>query len=820
MRSCRPALSRSARLLLTGLLAGLALAAGPAAASAATAAGSSGTDATARPAVSVAITSVGPAYARPGGKVTVQGVLHNGTRTPVSGVTVQLRSSGVAMADRDELTQYVAGAGAGAGSGTGPGDEAEPGATGAIRGSVPPGGTVTWSVALRVNEVHMSVFGVYPLAAQADAAGAALATARTLLPFWPGGRPVDQPHEDIAWLWPLIDQPDQGACPGLLNNNLAGRLSSGGRLGRLLAAGASPAGLAAKLTWVIDPAVLSSAQAMTLPYVTGSRVTGSSAACSAGTSHAASSQAAAWLGGLRTTVASQPAVITPYADVDIAALVQQGLAGDVHSAFTEGRTIAGQVLNRDFEPSAAGSAGSAAALTGALAWPAAGQANYAMLEPLAAADGIKAVVLSSAAMPPAENVQYTPSAVSSTPDGEGGDMTVLLADSILTQILGSVSATTTQPGAAFAAQQLFLAETAMIAAEAPHLSRAIVVAPPERWNPPASLTSGLLADTTSAPWLSPVGAGSLAADSRAAGQVPRQAPDSVGPGLASPALLRGVAAADHGAAVIQSIQVRPTAQLSLAISGIESAAWRGPAGGQQARAMLGQVQDYIAAQERGVTILEPGRDTLGGQTGPIPISIDNHLPYAVQVRVKLSVSQDQRNGFQVLTRLGTIRIPADTISTTKVKVRAPDIGSTVISLRLTTPEGQKVPGQPVNMTVQATHLGNLTLILIAGALAVFMITSASRAIRRGRGQPDPADPAGPPGPAAPDASAQQHDPDPGEDRADPDEVNVTGRGGHERADRRDTFGHDRAAPAAAGTDLAATEDADDYARVTGWADGR
>jgi hypothetical protein len=448
-----------------------------------------------------------------------------------------------------------------------------------------------------------------------------------------------------------------------------------------------------------------------------------------------------------------------------------------------------------------------------------------MLETLAAADGIKAVVLSSTVMPPAESVQYTPSAVSSTPNGEGGDMAVLLADSTLTQILGSVSAQSAQPGAAFSAQQLFLAQTAMIAAEAPHLSRAIVVAPPERWDPPASLASGLLAETSAVPWLSPVSAGSLAADSKASGQVPRQPPpNNVGSGLASPALLRGVAAADRGAAVIQSIRVKASPRLGRAIAGIESSAWRGSAGGQQqARMMLGQVQEYIAAQERGVTIIEPGRDTLGGQTGPIPISIDNRLPYAVQVKVQLSVGHGQSSGFAVLTPLGTIRIPADTISTTKVKVRAPDIGSTVISLRLLTPGGQPVPGPPVNMTVQATHLGNLTLIVIAVALSVFMITSASRAIGRGRGRPGPAGSADPPAPARPtepEEPAQQAGTAAGDGPDDQDEVNVTGRAGHERADRRDTVGHDRAAPAVAGTDLAATEDADDYARVTGWADRR
>ena len=54
----------------------------------------------------------------------------------------------------------------------------------------------------------------------------------------------------------------------------------------------------------------------------------------------------------------------------------------------------------------------------------------------------------------------------------------------------------------------------------------------------------------------------------------------------------------------------------------------------------------------------------------------------------------------------------------------------------------------------------------------------------------------------------------------PGTTNATGRGGHEQAEETDNVGHDRAAPTPAGTDLAATEDADDYARVPGWADRR
>jgi hypothetical protein len=865
MRSCRAAAPRLASLLARlilggGLLAGLTLPAlvtpvlGPAVAAAA-AVRTTATSA-ARPPAAVTITSVSPTYARPGEKIRVSGILRNTSTAPVRGVTVQLRSSSQAITDRDDLDNYA--------SGSGPTDVLEPGALTRIAGPVPPGASVPWSAVLPVNDVHMSVFGVYPLAAEAATSTVTLGTSRTFLPFWPTGQGAVQPHENISWIWPLIDVPSQGPCPGLLDNNLAASLSSGGRLADLLSAGSSAAGRQAKLTWVVDPALLGSVQAMAGP---GPYLTGGSAVCAPATSHAASAPAAQWLSRLRSAVAGQPTVATPYADVDIAALVKQNLDGDVHRAFTDGRSLASGILKQNLTPApAAAGAPSAAALTTALAWPADGLANYPMLETLAAVDGIKTVVLSSAAMPPQETLSYTPSAVSTTPDGEGGDMRVLLADSTLTQILGSVTAQSDPAGASFAAQQMFLAQTAMIAAETPHLSRAIVVAPPRRWDPPAGLASGVLAETASAPWLTPVSAGTLAADQNATGQVARQAPTVIGPNLTSGSLLRGAAAADQRAALVQSLRVTPAPRLTQSVAAIESSAWRGSAAGQQqARAMLSRVLNYLNNQASQVTIVEPGRDTLGGQTGPIPISIDNKLKYAVRVKVRFTVSQDRGGDFAVLSRPGLITVPPETIITKKVKVKASSIGSTTVSLRLLAPDGQPLPAPPVNMTVQSTQLGTVTLVVLAAALAVFMIASASRAIRRGRSSGGAAAGGAPdgPGPGAPGAARRDgpdahdardardgrdgsadgrddraadrgpdhddHQPDRGAGAATsgqarrgagPGTTNATGRGGHEQAEETDNVGHDRAAPAPAGTDLAATEDADDYARVPGWADRR
>ena len=73
-------------------------------------------------------------------------------------------------------------------------------------------------------------------------------------------------------------------------------------------------------------------------------------------------------------------------------------------------------------------------------------------------------------------------------------MSALLADHVLTGVLaaGDTSTGALPPGAQFAVSQRFLAETAMIAAEAPDLGRSIVVAPPQDWSPSAALASQLL----------------------------------------------------------------------------------------------------------------------------------------------------------------------------------------------------------------------------------------------------------------------------------------------------------------------------------------
>jgi hypothetical protein len=59
--------------------------------------------------VTVAITSVSPTVARPGQTVTVSGTLTNTSAARLSGLSVQLRSSGSPLPSRNELQEYADG---------------------------------------------------------------------------------------------------------------------------------------------------------------------------------------------------------------------------------------------------------------------------------------------------------------------------------------------------------------------------------------------------------------------------------------------------------------------------------------------------------------------------------------------------------------------------------------------------------------------------------------------------------------------------------------------------------------------------------------
>ena len=514
--------------------------------------------------LSVTINAMNPSYAAPGTTVRLSGTVTNGTRQTQAGLDVRLFTSASHFITRDRMDAYVS---RGVAS-----DLIPAGNPFFVSASLRPGTTASWTASFQAGTQGITSFGVYGVTAQLqDLSGNVISADQTLLPFWPGSRVAGLASPlKISWLWPLIGQPQQKVCTATLaTNDLAGDLGQGGRLSALLDAGASHPG--AQLTWVIDPALLSDVSTMTRRYQVGGQPT-----CTGAAPQPASAAAANWLATLRKVTPGQPTVLTPYANVDMAALVHQGLTRNLATAYRTGEAVAGSVLHGTFGHD--------------VAWPPGGTADLSLLTNLAAIEHVGTVVLNSSQMPPVNaDAVFRPDDAVASLRVAGLPVNVLLSDNTLTGVLraGNTSSGTLAKSTEFAVRQRFLAETAMIAAEAPDSRRTIVVAPPGGWSPSEALASDLLGETATTPWLTPTTLTSLSSAADTERAVPRHSPPAskASPDELSRDYLNAVRVVGARLGVYQSMLYRPAAaytrSLDEALLATQSAAWRG--GGQPAR---------------------------------------------------------------------------------------------------------------------------------------------------------------------------------------------------------------------------------------------
>ena len=666
--------------------------------------------------LSVTIDAMNPSYAGPGARVTLSGTVTNGTRQTRAGLNVQLYTSASPFTTRDGLDAYMS---HGVAS-----DLIPAGEPFVISAGVAPGATASWTASFRASTQGISSFGVYAVTAQLqDPSDGVISSDQTLLPFWPGSRSAGLARPlAISWLLPLIDQPHQKVCTATLtSNDLASSIGQGGRLSALLKAGASHPG--ADLTWFIDPALLSDVATMTRQYLVGGQPT-----CTLASREPASAAAASWLAGLRQQVtAGQSAVLTPYANVDMAALVRQGLTRDLAAAYRTGEAVATSVLHTSIRHD--------------IAWPPGGTADLSLLTNLAAHQHVGTVVLNSDEMPPvvdAASVFQPDDAVASLRVA-GLPMNVLLSDDTLTKVLkaGNTSSGTLPTSTEFAVRQRFLAETAMIAAEAPDSERTIVVAPPGNWSPSEALASDLLGETQTAPWLTPTPLASLSSAPDTQRAAPRHSPPASqpSPGELSRDYLGQVRILGDRVGVYKSMLYKPaesyTLSLDEALLATESAAWRGSGEPQGAELVRG-LSSYITAANKKVTIIPSGQVPMGGSSGLVPVSIQNGLHQAIQVRVVATV--DSTSGRTSQLTIGhyqnQVIIPPLSPRTVRMPVSSAPQGSTQIHLVLTSANGTVLLFTRTSLTVLSTRYGRAILFLIGAAIGVLMLTSVYRGIRR------------------------------------------------------------------------------------------
>jgi hypothetical protein len=339
----------------------------------------------------------------------------------------------------------------------------------------------------------------------------------------------------------------------------------------------------------------------------------------------------------------------------------------------------------------------------------------------------------------------------------GLPMNVLLSDNTLTEVLraGNTSSGTLAKSTEFAVRQRFLAETAMIAAEAPDSTRTIVVAPPGGWSPSEALASDLLGETATAPWLTPTPLTSLSSAADTERTAPRQSPpdSKASPDELSRGYLNAVRVVGARLGVYQSMLYRPAAaytrSLDEALLATQSAAWRG-GGQQQGMALTRGLSDYVTSAEHKVRIISSAQVPMGGASGLVPVTIENGLHQAIRVRVVATVVNMPGRTSQLTIGhfADVVTIPPQSPSSpVRLPVSSAPQGSTQISLSLTSANGTALPWAEQKLTVQSTRYGRAILFLIGAAIGVFVLTSLYRAVRR-RLRDDtnlPSGEAGPPG---------------------------------------------------------------------------
>ena len=677
----------------------------------------------------------------------VRGFLTNRGSQPLHELTVRLRR-GEKLSARDELATA----------------DTEPPATGtrvgrtAVRAAeqdLAPGATTTFDVRVRVRDLRMNDprAGVYPLKVEARAqfgdSGAVepVGSVTTFVPWFPDGPPHGRIR--VAWLWPLVDQPRRGPREVMLDDELATSFARGGRLDRMLRAAADgakggqcdapadapttlpprprPIGCRADsvpVTYAVDPDLLFTADAMTHPYQV----------LRSGRKTARVDQTAparTWLTTLRATAGD--VLSLPYADPDPVALTtpENGLADEVPQLREVGRSETTRLLRTPMT---------------SVVWPPSGRLTRRAVEALTSG-GATAVVVDPLALPaPDADLRRTPDTDIGRLPTNTGSPTVLTVDAALSALLTPASGSdpASYPGDRLV-EQRWLAETAMISAEAPSLSRTVLVAPARRAELHPAVAAEAIRDTGRLPWLCAVPLSGVASNTDAcAGETPSATPPDLPavelepPHAGDPVLsgrflsrvraLRRLSSqfTDEVLAEPTSTEaVRTTGRLTRARARAESSAWRDdPPAGER---MLTQLQDDVTALRNKVHLqIGSGTVTLTSSTGVISVNVVNELSQPVRVGVAL----DPGNR----ARLSTRETPITTVGPGRatqinLKVTAQTSGSFPVTARLVDHDGQPF-GPPVRLVVRSTQYGRVALAVTGIGAGVLLFAAGLRIVRR------------------------------------------------------------------------------------------
>jgi hypothetical protein len=528
---------------------------------------------------------------------------------------------------------------------------------------------------------------------------------RTFLPWYQDGGAKSTQY---TFLWPLIDRPhltvrsdsDDQQSPIFLNDDLARDLAPGGRLRRMVELGRD-----LPVTWVIDPDLLATVDAMTKKY----QVAGEGGDLENTTTGTGTDDAKQWLKDLTAAVAGREVVALPFGDPDIASIAHHGrnvsgtlgnlkTATDLSTSTVQ--TVLGVTPDTD------------------TAWPVQGAIDSSIID-VATSAGADKIIARGDSLGETGNLSYTPTAARPL----GGGTTALVADSTLSQ---AFQGDMLSAGNETLAIQKYISQTLMITMQAPEKKRSILVAPQRM---PTASQAQAMADAISA--VTESGWAQSATFAAAAKATPDPGASRRIPGSSAyPTALRKQELATSAFEDIQSTQTRLNRFLVIlsvkdrvrvpfgtALLRSMSTQWRGePTGATEFRDAIGS---YLSELTGLVRILGKGGTlTLSGRSATIPVTVKNELGQTVTgLELRLTSSQD--NSLDVGDPQA-VTVDGGHTRSLKFDATAQRNGLTTVTAQLYTQDGARY-GDAMTFQVNVTSITSTVMLVIAGGLLLLVL---------------------------------------------------------------------------------------------------
>ncbi|KOG13212.1 DUF6049 family protein [Streptomyces viridochromogenes] len=573
-----------------------------------------------------------------------------------------------------------------------------------------PGVSQPFSISVPVDKLDLGEDGVYQFAVSLSGETSAqpwdqvLGIQRTFLPWQPDEAGT---KTRTTVLWPLVSSShmtaqtgsDESQTPVFRDDDLAKEISPGGRLQQLVSLGKK-----LDITWVIDPDLLASVDAMTESY----RVQGEGDTTRPGGYRTVAAQ---WLAELQEAVQDKEVVALPFADPDLASLAHNGtnVTGSLNH-LKEATDVAADTVDSILHVQP----------TTDFAWPVNGAVDPSIVK-VATSAGADKVIARNDSLVETGGLPYTPSAARPI----GGGTTAVVADARMsTAFQGNL----TKASSSTLAVQRFLAQSLALDLQT-NKQRSIVVAPQRM---PTTSQAQAMAEAVSAlqdgTWSQSqdlTTAATAKPDSSATTKVPAAStyPSSLRKQQLPRSAFEQVATTQDKLdkfKVILTKQSRVVTPFGRAMNREMSTSWRGRSA--EAADYRNGIEAYVDSLAGQVTLIEKSETKLSGRSAMIPVTVQNNLVQGVDHLVLRLTSQSPRRleiGGESFDEQ-RVTVSGGHSQTVKFTTSAQANGQARVVAQLFTEDGQRY-GAPVTFDVKVTEFTATVMLVIGGGFLLLVL---------------------------------------------------------------------------------------------------